>query len=70
MIMENVAFAGIIGVPQLILIALVVLLLFGGRKLPELMRGFGKGVRGFKEEMNAGKDPKNEVTSTESKNEA
>lgn len=68
--MENVAFAGIIGVPQLILIALVVLLLFGGRKLPELMRGFGKGVRGFKEEMNAGKDPKNEVTSTESKNEA
>ena len=35
-----------------IVIALVVLLLFGGRKIPELMKGIGKGVRSFKEGMN------------------
>jgi len=35
--------------PHVILIALVVLLLFGGKKIPELMRGLGKGVREFKE---------------------
>ena len=33
-------------------IALVVLLLFGGKKIPELMKGLGKGVRSFKEGMN------------------
>lgn len=38
-----------LGSGELILIALVVLLLFGGRKIPELMRGLGKGVRSFKE---------------------
>ena len=35
--------------PHIILIALVVLLLFGGRKIPELMRGLGKGIREFKD---------------------
>jgi sec-independent protein translocase protein TatA len=40
---------GGLGTPELILIALVVLLLFGGSKIPELMKGIGKGVRGFKE---------------------
>jgi len=35
-----------------LLIALVVLLFFGGKKIPELMKGLGKGVRSFKEEMN------------------
>jgi sec-independent protein translocase protein TatA len=35
--------------PHVILIALVVLLLFGGKKIPELMRGLGKGVREFKD---------------------
>ena len=54
--MENVALAGMIGMPQVILIAVVILLLFGGRKLPELMRGFGKGVKGFKDEMNGTAD--------------
>lgn len=61
--MENVALAGMIGMPQVILIAVVILLLFGGRKLPELMRGFGKGVKGFKDEMNGTADNKNESTS-------
>jgi len=38
-----------LGATELLLIALVVLLLFGGKKIPELMRGLGKGVRTFKE---------------------
>ena len=42
----------ILGVPEIVLIALVVLLLFGGKKIPELMRGLGKGVRSFKDGMN------------------
>ena len=37
---------------ELLLIALVVLLFFGGKKIPELMKGLGKGVRSFKEGMN------------------
>ena len=37
------------GVPGIILILAVVLLLFGGKKIPELMRGLGKGVKEFKE---------------------
>ena len=41
-----------LGTPEIILIALVVLLLFGGKKIPELMKGLGKGVRSFKEGMN------------------
>ena len=38
-----------IGWPQVILIAVVVLLLFGGRKIPELMRGLGSGLKEFKD---------------------
>jgi sec-independent protein translocase protein TatA len=45
--------SGMIGAPQIILISLVVLLLFGGKKIPELMKGLGKGIREFK---NASKD--------------
>lgn len=37
---------------EVVLIVLVVLLLFGGKKIPELMKGLGKGVRSFKEGMN------------------
>ncbi|MBL6662210.1 MAG: twin-arginine translocase TatA/TatE family subunit [Flavobacteriaceae bacterium] len=37
-----------IGAPQIILIVVVVLLLFGGRKIPELMRGLGSGIKEFK----------------------
>lgn len=40
---------GIIGAPEIIVILLVVLLLFGGRKIPELMRGLGRGVREFRD---------------------
>ena len=41
-----------IGAPEIIFIVLIVLLLFGGRKIPELMKGLGKGVKSFKEGMN------------------
>ena len=40
---------GNIGTGEIVLIALIVLLLFGGKKIPELMRGLGKGVKSFKE---------------------
>lgn len=40
-----------LGGQEVLLIALVVLLLFGGAKIPELMRGLGKGVKSFKEGM-------------------
>ena len=40
-----------IGTTELILIALLALLLFGGKKLPELMKGLGKGIKGFKDGM-------------------
>ena len=45
-------FIGGIGMQEVLLVALVVLLFFGGRKIPELMKGLGKGVRSFKEGMN------------------
>ena len=44
-----------IGYQEILLIALIVLLIFGGRIIPELMRGLGKGVKNFKDGMN-GKD--------------
>lgn len=45
-------FIGGIGMQEILVIALVVLLFFGGKKIPELMRGIGKGVRSFKDGMN------------------
>mgnify|MGYP002345759733 FL=1 len=40
---------GTLGATEIIIIALIVLLLFGGRKIPELMKGIGKGVKSFKD---------------------
>lgn len=54
-----------IGPTEIIIIAIIVLLLFGGRKIPELMRGLGKGMKEFKD---AQKD-KSEDTSETSKGE-
>ena len=45
----STAFLGIMGPNQMILILVVVLLLFGGRKIPELMRGLGRGIKEFKD---------------------
>lgn len=44
-------FIGGLGMQEVLLIALVVLLFFGGKKIPELMKGLGKGMRSFKEGM-------------------
>ncbi len=49
-----------LGTWEIIIIVLVVLLLFGGKKIPELMKGVGKGVKSFKDGMNGVEDPKDE----------
>ena len=60
--MENVVYAGMLGPWQIGLIVLAILLLFGGRKLPELMKGMGKGIKGFKDEMNgSGEETKEKI---------
>ncbi len=47
-----------LGMQEVLVIALIVLLLFGGKKIPELMKGLGKGVKSFKDGMNeASPDP-------------
>ena len=50
--MAQLLFLGNLGTTEILIIALVVLLLFGGKKIPELMHGIGKGVRSFKTGMN------------------
>jgi sec-independent protein translocase protein TatA len=47
--MKCLLFLGNLGTPEIIIIAIIVLLLFGGKKIPELMKGLGKGVKNFKE---------------------
>lgn len=49
--MKTLLFWGNIGTGEIILIALVILLLYGGKKIPELMKGIGKGVKSFKDGM-------------------
>ena len=44
----------VFGTWEIVLIVLVILLLFGGKKIPELMKGLGKGVKSFKQGMNEG----------------
>ena len=57
-----------IGTWEIVALVLVVLLLFGGKKIPELMKGLGKGVKSFKEGMNeVEKEIKSDETKTEEK---
>ena len=49
--MQNILLFGL-GFQEILVIALIVLLLFGGKKIPELMKGLGKGVKSFKDGMN------------------
>ena len=49
--MSNLLFLGNIGGTEIIIIAIIILLLFGGKKIPELMQGLGKGVKSFKKGM-------------------
>lgn len=48
----------VLGTWEIIVIVLAILLLFGGKKIPELMHGVGKGVKSFKDGMNGVEDPK------------
>ena len=61
--MGNILFLQNIGTGEILIVALVVLLLFGGKKIPELMRGLGKGVKSFKDGM---KDIEKEITDVDS----
>lgn len=63
-----------IGTQEFLFIILIILILFGGKKIPELMKGLGKGVKSFKEGMNEVEDnlketdsKKEEVSSTDHK---
>jgi sec-independent protein translocase protein TatA len=56
-----------LGMQEILIIALIILLLFGGKKIPELMKGLGKGVKSFKEGMNEVTDLKEEVKKEEEK---
>ena len=49
-----------LGMQEILVIALIILLLFGGKKIPELMQGLGKGVKSFKDGMNEVTDLKEE----------
>lgn len=60
-------FIGGIGMQEVLLIALVVLLFFSGKKIPELMKGIGKGVRSFKDGMNDVEKEIDEIKDTERK---
>lgn len=55
-------FLGMVGVPQIILIAVVILLMFGGKKIPELMKGLGQGLKEFKNATNEVENTKKEVS--------
>lgn len=58
-----------IGTPEIILIVLVILLLFGGKKIPEMMKGLGKGVKSFKDGVNGVPDEETKREEQETKGE-
>ena len=62
--MNTILFMGL-GMQEIIAVALIVLLLFGGKKIPELMKGLGKGVKSFKDGMNGDESSNEEVKSEE-----
>lgn len=74
---EEITMFGL-GLPEILLIALVILLLFGGKKIPEMMKGLGMGVKSFKDGMNGveskegadKKDVKSDAETKDAKKEA
>ncbi|MDR3062289.1 MAG: twin-arginine translocase TatA/TatE family subunit [Dysgonamonadaceae bacterium] len=66
--MNTLLFFGNLGTGEIIIIALVVLLLFGGRKIPELMKGIGKGVKNFKDGVKGIEDDIKDDSTSDSKN--
>ncbi|MBK5720747.1 twin-arginine translocase TatA/TatE family subunit [Dysgonomonas sp. Marseille-P4677] len=63
--MNTLLFLGNLGTGEIIIIAIVVLLLFGGKKIPELMKGIGKGVKNFKDGVNGLEDDINGTNNIE-----
>ncbi len=63
--MGNLLFLGGLGMGELVVIVLIVLLLFGGKKIPELMKGIGKGVKSFKDGV---KGIENDINATDDDN--
>ena len=60
-----------LGAPEIIVIAILILLLFGGKKIPELMHGIGKGVKSFKDGMNnVEEEIKKDINKTDNKDAA
>lgn len=64
--MLQIPFLGMIGTTELVLIIVAALLLFGGKKIPELMRGLGAGVKSFKDGMKDGEVKDDAVSKDES----
>ena len=58
-------FIGGLGMGEVLVIALIVLLLFGGKKIPEMMKGLGKGVKNFKDGMNGKEDDSKKDSSSD-----
>jgi sec-independent protein translocase protein TatA len=56
--MNLLIIAGVIGPQELIVVLVVVVLMFGGTKIPELMKGLGKGIKEFKEASKTDDEPK------------
>lgn len=66
MVLANTIYAGMFGPQQIILIVILVILLFGAKKIPELMKGVGKGIKEFKDATN-NDDKDNSKEGTDSK---
>lgn len=66
--MKTLLFLGNIGTGEILLIALVVLLFWGGKRIPELMKGLGKGVKSFKQGMNEIEKDINDIDTSKSEN--
>jgi sec-independent protein translocase protein TatA len=59
--MMNCLLLSFLGGYEILILALLILLLFGGKKIPELMKGLGRGVKSFKEGVNEAKDEINKA---------
>jgi len=64
-LMNILLFLGSLGITEIVVIALIVLLLFGGKKIPELMKGLGKGVKSFKDGVKGIEDDINSDSATD-----
>ncbi len=65
--MESLVILGAIGAPEIIIILIIVILLFGGRKIPELMKGIGQGMKEFKKASREGDVPDTASSDKENK---